>query len=166
VSGDWDEDKHPRDDRGRFGSGLAKWARSKAGLQKATRGLVEQIQKNPGGFSWRPDTGNATTGVMVAEHPDAELGAAFKPESKEHLIRELKSYVRRAASKVASDPDFHFGGWESKGVIYLDVSKRYPKERESDAHAAGRQNNQIAVFSLDRREEIQTGGTGEKTRHK
>ena len=53
------------------------------------------------------------------------------------------------------------GGWSDSGKLHLDVSRNFPSSRREQAIAAGRRQNQIAVFDLDTFTEIPTGGSGE-----
>jgi hypothetical protein len=158
-TGAWAEADHPRDSKGQFTSGevsaTAAWVQSK-------------FKSSPEGFSSRPDTGDAKSGIMVAEHPDRDLGAVIDSSTvtAEELDRTMRDWVKKALPEIKKDPDMHFGGWLHEGKFYPDVSKRYPESKEKEAIAAGKANNQIGIYHVGRGEVIPTGGTGEKTRHK
>lgn len=131
--------------------------------------LMKIARKNPMGFSWRHDTGKAGTGVMVAEHPKHGHGAVIPISAvgnKRQLKAMISDWVKKTVAHVRADPEMHFGGWigtdpsTGKRNLYLDMSRRYPKSQEKEAVEAGVRNNQIAVWSLDRHQEIATGGTG------
>jgi hypothetical protein len=143
--------------------------------------LSTEMGTHPFGFSWRPDTGHATSGIMVAEHPNSgsskiiEFGSAkVLGVTKESDVRQaVHEYVEKHYDAVMKDPSLHFGGWKEtddkeKGGgsrFYLDIAKQYPKEEREAAIAAGgpSRNNQIAVWDVDNSAEIKTGGTGRPT---
>lgn len=130
--------------------------------------IIEVAKANPYGFSWRPDTKSAASGIMVSAHPNRDLGkeiAAKDVEKMSELRSIVKDWLAKVAPYVMKDPELHFGGWidtDKTKNFYLDVSRRYPKEERDKAIAKGTKNNQIAVWDIDKMDQIKTGGNGKK----
>ncbi len=132
--------------------------------------LAGEMETHPFGFSWRPDTGHATTGIMVAEHPSSGSSKVIDVEkvTKESEIKNaVREYVAKHYDTIMKDPALHFGGWKStdektgSSKFYLDIARQHPKEEREKAIAEGVRHNQIAVWDVDNSAEIKTGGTGE-----
>jgi hypothetical protein len=132
--------------------------------------LTGEMTTHPFGFSWRPDTGHATSGIMVAEHPKSGSSHVidFDKVTKESDVRkEVREYVAKHYDTIMKDPQLHFGGWKStdektgSSKFYLDIARQHPKEDREGAIAEGVRHNQIAVWDIDNSAEIKTGGTGE-----
>jgi hypothetical protein len=71
----------------------------------------------------------------------------------------MRTYIREHKEEL-SEPGMHIGGWydtESQN-IFLDLSQVF--DNEAEAIQAGRDRDQIAIFDLNKGEEISTGGTG------
>jgi hypothetical protein len=130
--------------------------------------IIEIAKANPYGFSWRPDTKSAASGIMVSAHPNRDLGKeiAAKDVTKMSELRGIVTdWLAKVAPYVMKNPELHFGGWidtDKTKNFYLDVSRRYPKEEREKAIAKGTKNNQIAVWDIDKMDSIGTGGTGKR----
>ncbi len=132
--------------------------------------LTGEMGTHPFGFSWRPDTGHATTGIMVAEHPSSGSSHVIdldKVKTADELRSAVREYVAKHYDTIMKDPALHFGGWKSEdekagtSKFYLDIARNHPKEDRDKAIAEGVRHNQIAVWDVDNSAEIKTGGTGE-----
>lgn len=120
---------------------------------KVNPAATAAIKQNPSGFSVHPGTGRSpTSGYMVAQPGRTQLLNAGEL-SADHVAQ----FVTKNAD-VFQRPDMHIGGWTKGGKMYLD-----PSENIHDldvAVAAGRARNQIAIWDVKNKREIQTGGTG------
>jgi len=174
-------DKHPRDEHGRFTSGggeLGLWATSRA---PKTAGSLLQRAEKAGGYSYRPDDPHPTTGYMVSLPTSAganhvvdikEMMSRTPPptraEARAELKKQIAGFLKANLPKLQSMPKDHYlGGWVERHngdkdgtpiAMHFDISQRMP-DREK-ALQAGRERNQLAVWHLDKQEEISTGGTG------
>ena len=179
--GDFDESKHPRGAHGRFGS-LSAWAEKLAGP------LANKVEKD-GGFSYRSGVTRTervpTTGIMVSRPVDEKLGHVVEiakmheripPPTVEELRKEVRASVKSWLEKsIPSIPalnkstgyDHFLGGWAEHDkktgdlvAMHFDVSQRFTQEERHKALQTGRERNQKAVWHIDEKEEIDTGGTG------
>jgi hypothetical protein len=70
----------------------------------------------------------------------------------------------KANEKLFAEPDTYMGGWLDKEnrKVALDIVKVFPPNREGRRKAVkvGRDNDQVAIFSIHEGKEIPTGGTG------
>lgn len=175
----FDEDQHPRDDKGKFSGGLSKWA------SKVATGYIKSAVK--GGFSDRLEGGKPKNGFMVSLAPGAgkghviELRASLKEiiatsktkeealakmhEHREQVHAQITAWVEKHAEFVRNHPDHYFGGYLEKDektnapiALHFDVSQRFQNPRE--AKVIGRERNQISIWDVKRKKEIKTGGTG------
>jgi len=185
---DFDDDKHPRDEHGRFSSGgsaLGKWADKRAvQAGRLFAGALLNKANKEGGFSYRP--GGApkervpTTGYMVSVPVKEGLNhvidvdeLAKNSTSLAGLNKEIKGRVEKWLSKampaIEKRSDHFLGGWMERHnegepragepkALHLDVSERF-KDKDK-AFSAGKERNQKAIWHLDKGEEISTGGTG------
>ena len=146
--------------------------------KKLGSGTTEKIEhvaaENPWGFSFRPNAapqthdaeGKVTSGYMVALHHDQGFSHVIDPaalKSKKEFREAIRAWVKTAAPKIASNPELHFGGWidSNTGKLYLDISERVDtKHGEEHAKRLGRERDQLAIWHVDKSEEIRTGGTG------
>jgi hypothetical protein len=170
ASGKFDEDAHPRDDQGKFTSGGG-------GLSSRIAGPLVSRATKQGGFSYRPGAKAPKTGYMVSLPTTAglnhvvdiqELAKRDPPPTEKELREEVRDRVKKWLDKtlpaVQSKPEHYLGGWmqkDDKGTpqaLHLDVSQRF--DDRDKATAAGRERNQLAIWHLDKGEEIPTGGTG------
>lgn len=175
MGGGFDEAQHPRDDRGKFTAG--DWASARAG--KLAGPLLGKAERE-GGFSYRPGAGRERvpkTGYMVSR-PVAEglnhvidikeMASRDPAPSRAELEGEIRGRVEKWLAKtlpsIDKEKDQYLGGWmerhnDGKPVaLHLDVSQRF-QDRDK-ATKAGRERNQMAIWHLDKGEEIPTGGTG------
>jgi hypothetical protein len=173
MAEDFDEEKHPRDENGRFASGsIGAWMHRTLGEH------LTQTAAETGGFSYRP--GNAaservpTTGYMVSLPPGAGLNhvvdikelAASGLEGKaleREVSKRVEAWLSKAVPAVDQKSEHYLGGWLERhngGAVafHLDVSQRFTDK--DAAVKAGRERNQLAIWHIDGKREIDTGGTG------
>lgn len=121
--------------------------------------VLEQIRKNPGGFSLAPATAaSPAAGYMVSlqgrgqQVHESDLSGPNGP-------RIVSQFVAKNAD-VLQQPGAHIGGWTDTktGITHLDVSHNVPTRAK--AVALGKAHNQIAIWDVKRGKEIRTGGTG------
>jgi hypothetical protein len=138
-------------------------------VAQVAKDLQKVAAKNPFGFSWRLDLGHAKTGIMVGEHTAKDLHLVIDEDAikdEKHLKAMVKAWVTKVLPEIVKDPALHMGAWKGvhpktgRPAWFYDVSRQWPKEMEKKAIAMGKFNNQQAVWHVDRKEEIQTGGTG------
>lgn len=179
---EFDESQHPRDDHGRFssgpGGGLAKWAAKYS--QRFAGPLAARAEKE-GGFSYRPspakDERSPSDGFMVSHHPSEGLGHVIEIEKmamrdppptvsqlREEIRTAVKTWLAKALPNVKDKDDHFLGGWFERNAdgtpkaLHLDVSQRF-KDKDA-AVKAGRERNQLAIWDVKNKAEIDTGGTG------
>jgi hypothetical protein len=175
---DFDDDKHPRDERGRFagGSALGKWAASKTG---SLAGKLLATAQREGGFSYHPEGPNKdrtpTSGIMVSLPVSAghnhvvDIKTISESATREQARKEVKGQIVKWLEKtlpaIKGKPDHYLGGWLERHnnnavAFHLDVSQRFDSKDKKAAIKAGRERNQKAIWHIDKKEEISTGGTG------
>lgn len=89
----------------------------------------------------------------VSTHPERSKIIDGPPTASD-----INEYIR-ANQELLAQPENSLGTWTNKGKTYLDVVTTEPNRER--AIQLGRDNNQIAIFDLQKFEEIPTGGTGE-----
>ena len=175
---DFDESKVTRDERGRFSSGMEGFVAKHTGRYASA--LVSRAEAT-GGFSYRPGASKAnrtpTDGFMVSHDPKAGFGHVIEiekmamrdpPPSRAELREEIKSAVKdwlaKSMTKIQGKDDHYLGGWFERNedgtpkALHLDVSQHFPSKEK--AVAAGRERNQLAIWDVKNKAEIDTGGTG------
>jgi hypothetical protein len=118
--------------------------------------VIKVVKKNPYGFSVKPQTGVQPKDGYMVSLPGHSL--ILDPS---HVTPDTVSrYAQTYADKFA-DPKAHIGGWTdgNTGLTHLDVSHNIMSR--SAAVKAGRANNQIKIWDVKRKREIDTGGTGD-----
>lgn len=146
---------HGSNPRGTHASGISQIGK----LPRVHPALLDQIRKNPGGFSLKPGSAKSPTkGYMVS------IAGRTKMVSEHELAGSrgqqiVSSFVAQNAD-VLGKPGAHLGGWTDKatGITHLDVSHNV--RSKSRAVTKGRAQNQIAIWDVKRMREINTGGTG------
>jgi hypothetical protein len=119
------------------------------------------------GFTWHPRTGESPSdGYMVSvqghsHHVEIPGGRTSENEAKVHQA--LDAYVNDKADLFASNEKLHVGGWHDKdhNSFTLDPSEQIADRDE--AIRLGRERNQQAIWDVANQEEIDTGGTGDRT---
>lgn len=116
------------------------------------------IQKNPGGASVKPQTGETpTTGYMVSlQGRTAFPSAADLAGAGGSKI--ISNFARTNADKLNA-PDMHIGSWSDGNKVHLDVSQNIGDR--ATAMRAGRTQNQQGIWDVARKKFIATGGTGD-----
>jgi hypothetical protein len=122
--------------------------------------VLDIIRNSPEGFSVTPAGVIPTSGYMVSlpgHSAFLPMGALTGPGAQAIL----QNYANAHAAPL-SEPGAHFGGWHdtSANHVVLDVSHNV-KDR-SEAIARGRAQNQISIWDVKGKREIQTGGTGDQ----
>lgn len=115
--------------------------------------VISTLKQGDG--SVKPGTGTSPkTGYMVSIPGHTQIVDAHAFNDK--LISQ---YADRNAEALRH-PDAHIGKWQDteSGKIYLDVSHNIKSKIR--AISAGKKNNQIAIWDLNRGKEIRTGGDG------
>lgn len=141
-------------------SGSTQDSHAKGGVERASTKVLADIEAQ-GGTSLRTSGVVPTTGIMVSYPPAAGHSAVIDMSAPKATIRaRVAEFVQKQRDFVTDHADRYIGGWVDAGKLYLDVSRNFPPERRAAAIAAGRRNNQIAVFDLDTFSDIPTGGTG------
>lgn len=134
----------PRAQGGKFGSGkLPAVAKETAGA-KGLPGMMAQIAKPDGGFTYHAVTGNQpTTGYALSIYKGRESVLDAKTMTPTDLVK-----FASANRDLLSQRDNYFGAWHnpSDGKVYLDVSKVVSSAAK--AETLGRANNQLAYFDL------------------
>lgn len=149
VLSEWDEDKHPRADDGKFTSGPD----SNSETPEWTARVLEKAHQPDGGFTVHAVTGSQpTTGYAVSVFKGRE--AVF--DVKTLTGKDLWTYAK-ANWDLLVDADNYFGGWHNPddGRVYLDVSK-VVKSR-ADAEQLGRAHQQIGIFDFQSGQSIKLG---------
>lgn len=114
------------------------------------------MKQNPNGFSINPTSGQQPQdGFMVAIHGKTQT---MDPNDVTHQA--VQAFVNANADSF-SDSSMHVGGWKNDkdGKFYLDPSQHFTDRNQ--AIKAGRARNQIAIWDVKNKQEIDTGGTGE-----
>lgn len=137
--------------------------------------MVTSEALSSGGFSYRPGAKAPTSGYMVSLPTSAgvnhviDVASLAKTATSERDVRkavddQVHAWIDKTLPGVKDKDEHYLGGWMQKDesghpvALHLDVSQRFT-DREL-ALAAGRERNQLAVWHLDKMEEIPTGGTG------
>lgn len=132
---------------------------SKKGSKLGQR--IADILKERPGATLNPRAGykDVTTGFVVSERPDLSYEKPLKELSAADIdgwLADNRAVLSKAGNNV--------GVWhdESTGQVWLDVVRVYPSTAagRQAAVASGVKHNQIAIYDLDKGEEIQIGGTG------
>lgn len=83
---------------------------------------------------------------------------------KKEIVGEVHDWLEKTLPAIKDDKDHYLGGWMERHeggapvALHLDVSQRFTSKDE--AIKAGKARNQMAIWHLDKSEEISTGGTG------
>lgn len=180
---EFDEDKHPRDARGRFGTGsaLGAWADKTAKDRERlfSVALYNKADKS-GGFSYRPGGKPKervpTTGYMTAVATDKGMNHVIqvasmdahstKEQVKKEFVAQVNKWLQKALPALNAMPGHFLGGWFQKTddkdkapvALHLDVAEHFA-DRDK-AIQAGRDRNQMEVWDVVKGEGISTGGTG------
>ncbi len=166
-----DDDKHPRDERGRFtsggGSDLGKWADKRAPLLAGA--LLAKAQRE-GGFSYRtggkPSERVPKSGFMVSVPTSEGLNHVVKIEDMAKNAKDLASlnneikgrvegWLKKTLPAIQQKHDHYLGGWMERHndgtnkALHLDVSQRFTDKDK--AVNAGKERNQLAIWHLDKR---------------
>jgi hypothetical protein len=104
-------------------------------------------EKDTPGFSIDIRTKTSPKDGFIASDSGAEraLDWAKASSSRENLRNEIVNYVVDHADLLDGAGAF-FGGWVEKGVLYLDVSRRYTSR--SEGIRAGFKNDQKAIYDV------------------
>jgi hypothetical protein len=131
-------------------------------LTRNLGGAVAALREN-GGFTITPDGARVKEGFAVAIGTESTVVPAEKFFTDRAAAKEaIKSFLRSNA-EVFSQPGMHIGGWHDteRGMVVFDPVQVFPKDHEAEAVLAGRQRDQIAIYSLARRQGNQLpGGSG------
>lgn len=108
-----------------------------------------------GGATIDPRTGaSVTSGYSVGVRPKASQMVPVTGASKAQVAKWLKDNAAELAK-----PGHHIGSWhdEKTGQVWLDVVKVYPNDAKgrAGALAAAGRHKQIAIFHLDKMQEIE-----------
>lgn len=136
---EFDEEAHPRDERGRFGPGgsgsAAKlWAEKKRAAAMA--GPLADKAEREGGFTVKPGASKSertpSSGVMVSRDPKEGLGhvveirdmakkmaerdpppteAQVRAEIRAHVHEQVQKWLEKSLPAVAGKGDHYLGGW-------------------------------------------------------
>lgn len=115
-----------------------------------------------GGFTVQRATGKApSAGYAVAVAP--KKGLVLDAHEVEASPQKVRDWVK-GNEKEFAQPDTFMGGWHDtdSGKVALDIVRVYPANREGRRKAikVGRDNDQVAIYSIHEGAEIHTGGTG------
>jgi predicted ABC-type ATPase len=176
ADAEWNEGDHPRDEKGRFGSGGA--------LTSAAGKLAGPLaaQAAAGGFTYRPGSKAPTAGIMVSRAPSEDMGhvveigkmldASPRPSAGEvraMVTKDVAAWLRdKGLPAIAKlGPDHYLGGYAEHDkqtralvALHFDVSQHFSDADRAKAIQTGRDRNQISVWDVAKMEEIPTGGTG------
>lgn len=129
------------------------------GQKTVSERVLDVIRSNPNGFSVTPKGDQPTKGYMVSVPGRSRILASndLKGPAAQEIIED---YARRN-SDILKQAGAHIGGWEDSKTskVHLDVSHNI--SRASHAIRAGRERNQIKIWDVKRKREIDTGGTGD-----
>lgn len=119
----------------------------------AASDILTLIQ-NTGGASYDLEEGDlaGTPTYAVSIYPERGVILDHQPTEEE-----IDAYLQQNSDILGGDNAI--GAWSSGGKTYLDVVVAL--EDVDQAIALGKQHNQIAIYDLQNRVEIPTGGTGE-----
>ncbi len=134
----------PRDRRGR-------WT-TEGGL------LAPEVARSPEGFSVSLAGDAPVAGFMVAlggRHTHVYPAGDLRSEAK--LAADIDAMLR-AERETFARPGMYLGGWVNGGKLWLEPSENIASRE--DAVRAGQERDQIAIWDVERGEEIGTGGTG------
>jgi hypothetical protein len=121
--------------------------------------VLDVIRNSHTGFSVTPQGEIPTKGYMVSVSGRSQIldAAALRSQAAQGIIN---AYAAKNAD-ILKQPGAHIGGWpdSATGNVHLDVSHNIQNRRA--AVAAGKTQNQIAIWDVRRKREIRTGGTGD-----
>ena len=140
-------------------SGSPQSSHALGGTGRATAATMAGIEQ--GGSSVRTSGMTPSSGIMVSYPPGSghnRVIDATAPRAK--VEAQVREFVEAQRAFVTNKADRYIGGWVDAGKLHLDVSQNFPSSRRDAAIRAGRERNQIAVFSLDTFTDIPTGGAG------
>lgn len=126
------------------------------GFQLDIHGLLD----SKGGFTITLDGNEPQTGFSVALWPGRSL--VLDSDTGQHELRwRVRNWLTHNADILPED-GVHLGGWRDQdtGLIWLDFVRVFGADERDAAIIAGRDANQIAIWSLHEADEIRTGGTG------
>lgn len=131
------------------------------GQKTVSERVLDVIRNNPNGFSVRPGGEQPTHGYMVSVPGRSRILASN--DLRGPAARDIIEDYARKNSDVLKQAGAHIGGWEDSNThkVHLDVSHNI--SRASKAIKAGRERNQIKIWDVKRKREIDTGGTGDRT---
>lgn len=96
-----------------------------------------------------------------------ELRAEVSAKVKESVKKDVTAWLEKSIPSIQKmGSDHYLGGWyetDDKGAavaLHLDVSQRFDPRHKDQALKAGRERNQMAIWDVGGKQEIQTGGTG------
>jgi len=120
---------------------------------KVVNEILNTVHAN-GGITYNLNSGNLTgsIGYSVATHPER---AVILPSGVD--FDELENFITNNED-LLNDPSNSIGVWANDGKTYLDVVS-VVQDRDQ-AIELGKQHNQIAIWDLQKQQEIPTGGTG------
>lgn len=148
---DFDPDKHPKDEHGR-------WATTGAAT------AMQEALRDSGGFTVDPHTGaSPTTGYQVAipghaldPLPRVDDVLAMNDDEFGQLV---EGWINDNAEAFEGDA-VYVGGWEQDGRLYLEPSEHI--EDRDEAVAAGVDRGQAEIYDNATGETIRTGDTAAK----
>jgi len=113
------------------------------------------IQRNPNGFSVTPSGQVPTNGFMVSVP-----GRTRFLNPGEVTPQHVAEFANQHADLFRDNPNMHVGMWHDPATerVHLDPSENF--KSRSSAETAGKSRNQIAIWDVQNRRSIPTGGTG------
>jgi hypothetical protein len=182
------EEKHPRDERGRFGAGLGAFADKQVGKTSNLAALGKRYAPHmmneaiKGGFTFKPGVSKVDRapkdGYMVSRPVSEGLGHVIElkqkldgvnPPTRDAMRQEVVSSVRVWLDKALPaleklGPDHYLGGYLEKDhtgaavALHFDVSQHVKDKSQALEH--GKSRNQVSIWDVANFDEIKTGGTG------
>lgn len=137
-------DGQPRAEHGKFGAGKLNTDVPKTKGERGMAGMVSQIAKPDGGFTYHAVTGHQpTTGYALSIFKGRERVLDVKTLTPSDLVK-----FARDNHDILSQKGNYFGAWHNPadGKVYLDISKVVSTPQQ--AEALGRAHNQLAYFDL------------------
>jgi hypothetical protein len=117
-----------------------------------------------GGFTVDAITRKAFTSGLVVAYPERSAvhdAAKFFSADRAGRREIVKDFIR-ANAELFESGHAHIGGWHDKehGKVVFDPVEVFPPSEREAAISAGRERDQVAIYDLDSKKEIPTGGTG------
>lgn len=134
-------------------------AADQVGQKSISDRVLDVVRNSPLGFTVSPNGDVPTRGYMVSVPGRTRIVSPEDMKGSGHTI--VSDYARTNAA-LLREKGAHIGAWQDTGTgkVHLDVSHNIPRQR--DAVAAGKTRNQIAIWDVKRKREIQTGGSGDR----